>query len=202
MDTFEGGAVKFRPGPVYRCAHCGGFGVLDEINMAKNEALAVLHAVLDFRRAIDVPGYERIPLAEETRFIATMNYGYSGTREMNEALMSRFTVIQLPPIKEKPLARLLRTEFPTMKDTACDAFVQIFLDLEKKCSEAEISDKALDLRGLLDALHLMKRGLEAHRALKMGIINKSFDEYEPALILDVINLHIPGSYGRRDIFSD
>ena len=78
MDTFEGGAVKFRPGPVYRCAQCGGFGVLDEINMAKNEALAVLHAVLDFRRAIDVPGYERIPLAEETRFIATMSYGYAG----------------------------------------------------------------------------------------------------------------------------
>ena len=74
MDTFEAGQVKFRPGPVYRCAQSGGFGVLDEINMAKNEALAVLHAVLDFRRAIDVPGYERIPLAEETRFIATMNY--------------------------------------------------------------------------------------------------------------------------------
>ena len=85
MDTFEGGQVKFRPGPVYRCAQSGGFGVLDEINMAKNEALAVLHAVLDFRRAIDVPGYERIPLAEETRFIATMNYGYAGTRELNEA---------------------------------------------------------------------------------------------------------------------
>ena len=73
MDTFADGKVVFRPGPVYRCAQYGGFGVLDEINMAKNEALAVLHAVLDFRRAIDVPGYERIPLAEETRFIATMN---------------------------------------------------------------------------------------------------------------------------------
>ena len=68
MDTFADGQVVFRPGPVYRCAQCGGFGVLDEINMAKNEALAVLHAVLDFRRAIDVPGYDRIPLAEETRF--------------------------------------------------------------------------------------------------------------------------------------
>ena len=54
MDTFEGGQVKFRPGPVYRCAQSGGFGVQDEINMAKNEALAVLHAVLDIRRAIDV----------------------------------------------------------------------------------------------------------------------------------------------------
>ena len=99
MDTFADGQVVFRPGPVYRCAQCGGFGVLDEINMAKNEALAVLHAVLDFRRAIDVPGYDRIPLAEETRFIATMNYGYAGTRELNEALTSRFVVIQMPPLR-------------------------------------------------------------------------------------------------------
>ena len=38
MDTFADGRVEFRPGPVYRCAQCGGFGVLDEINMAKNEA--------------------------------------------------------------------------------------------------------------------------------------------------------------------
>ncbi len=97
MDTFAGGQVVFRPGPVYRCAQCGGFGVLDEINMAKNEALAVLHAVLDFRRAIDVPGYDRIPLAEETRFIATMNYGYAGTRELNEALTSALWSSRCPP---------------------------------------------------------------------------------------------------------
>ena len=60
MDTFENGQVTFRPGPVYLCAQHGGFGILDEINMAKNEALAVLHATLDFRRAIDVPGYDRV----------------------------------------------------------------------------------------------------------------------------------------------
>ena len=78
-DTFEGGQVKLRKGPVYRCAEEGGFGILDEINMAKNEALAVLHATLDFRRVIDVPGYERITLHPAARFIATMNYGYAGT---------------------------------------------------------------------------------------------------------------------------
>ena len=75
MDTFEGGEVRFRPGPVYLCAKHGGFGVLDEINMAKNEALAVLHATLDFRRAIDVPGYERVEVDPAARFIGTMNYG-------------------------------------------------------------------------------------------------------------------------------
>lgn len=82
-DTFRDGHVEFRPGPVYCCARNGGFGILDEINMARNEALAVLHSALDFRRAIDVPGYERVPLADDTRFIATMNHNYAGTRELN-----------------------------------------------------------------------------------------------------------------------
>ena len=132
MDTFAGGQVVFRPGPVYRCAQCGGFGVLDEINMAKNEALAVLHAVLDFRRAIDVPGYDRIPLAEETRFIATMNYGYAGTRELNEALTSRFAVVQMPTITQDNLEKLLRAQFPDLSAKYVHQFALLFLDLQKK----------------------------------------------------------------------
>ena len=53
MDTFRNGEVTFRPGPVYTAARTGGFTVLDEINMAKSEAMAVLHATLDFRKTID-----------------------------------------------------------------------------------------------------------------------------------------------------
>ena len=78
-DTFKNGQVVFRNGPIYECAKWGGFGVLDEINMAKNDSVAVLHATLDYRRIIDVPGYDKITIEDETRFIATMNYGYAGT---------------------------------------------------------------------------------------------------------------------------
>ena len=92
-DTFEDNEVRLRKGPVYQCAQYGGFGVLDEINMAKNDAVSVLHATLDYRRLIDVPGYDRICLHPAARFIGTMNYGYAGTRELNEALVSRFLVI-------------------------------------------------------------------------------------------------------------
>ena len=113
-DTFENGAVQLRKGPIYQCAETGGFGVLDEINMAKNESLAVLHATLDFRRSIDMPGYERIPLHDATRFIATMNYGYAGTRELNEALASRFVVIDMPAITTEGLIKLLKREFPSL----------------------------------------------------------------------------------------
>ena len=79
-DTFVDQEVRLRKGPVYQCASNGGFGILDEINMAKNDAVSVLHAVLDYRRLIDVPGYDKIELHPAARFIGTMNYGYAGTR--------------------------------------------------------------------------------------------------------------------------
>ena len=201
MDTFENGQVTFRPGPVYLCAKHGGFGVLDEINMAKNEALAVLHAALDFRRAIDVPGYDRVTVDPAARFIGTMNYGYAGTRELNEALTSRFVVIQMPPIAEDGLDRLLGEEFPRWKKYR-GQLVQLFLDLQKKCESAEISSKALDLRGLLDALRLIRRGVSAGTALDMGITNKAFDAYEQSLIRDVIAARIPAKLDRSRLFTD
>ena len=202
MDTFENGQVTFRPGPVYLCAKNGGFGILDEINMAKNEALAVLHATLDFRRTIDVPGYDRVEVDPAARFIGTMNYGYAGTRELNEALTSRFVVIQMPAIDADGLERLLGDEFPTLEKKYRGQFVQLFLDLQKKCESAEISSKALDLRGLLDALRLIRRGVRAGMALDMGITNKAFDSYEQDLIRDVIAGRIPAKLDRSKLFAD
>lgn len=199
-DTFENGKVVFRPGPVFQCAKYGGFGILDEINMAKNEALAVLHAALDFRRVIDVPGYERIPLHPAARFIATMNYGYAGTKELNEALTSRFVVIQMPMIIHEQLKRLLQCEFPAIKTKYAEQFAALFLELQKKCENSEISSKPLDLRGLLDAVALMERGLEAHTALDMGITNKSFDIYEQTFIRDIIHTRIPRHLEHNQLF--
>lgn len=44
-----------------------------------------------------------------TRFIATMNYGYAGTKELNEALVSRFVVIQMPMISKESLIKLIKS---------------------------------------------------------------------------------------------
>ena len=200
MDTFRGGEVTFRPGPVYTAAKTGGFTVLDEINMAKSEAMAVLHATLDFRRTIDVPGYERIELHPATRFIATMNYGYSGTKELNEALVSRFAVIQMPMIAKESLIKLIRKNSPAIREDAAEELAALFLDLQKKCENAEISSKALDLRGLLGAIDLMEKGLDIHTALDMGIANKSFDPYEQTLIRDTIQARISRKIQRKDVF--
>ena len=199
-DTFENGKVTLRKGPILECAEQGGFGVLDEINMAKNESLAVLHATLDFRRIIDVPGYSRIVLDEATRFIGTMNYGYAGTREINEALASRFMIIQMPVIAEENLKKLTKDKYPDLVDDYNDQFAKLFSDIRRKCEGGEISTKALDLRGLLASIGMMKRGLPCVQALKLGIVNKCFDTYERQLVEDMITVRFPGDLGADKIF--
>ena len=185
-DTFTGGEVRLRRGPVAQAAQEGGFCILDEINMAKNEAMAVMHSVLDYRRLIDVPGYQPIPMHPATRFIATMNYGYAGTRELNEALVSRFVVIRMPALEEGQLRRLLLADAPGASEEDVKRCVGLFLDLNEKAVNGEISTRPVDMRGMVAALRMMADGMAAKDAIALGITNKCFDEYEHQLVQDVV----------------
>ena len=199
-DTFRNNEVQLRKGSVYRCAEEGGFGVFDEINMAKNDAASVLHATLDYRRMIDVPGYERIELHPATRFIGTMNYGYAGTRELNEALVSRFLVIDMPELSEENLRKIIRHDYPGIKEAAEDAFCGLFLDLQTKAQNSEISTKALDLRGLLGSLGAVEIGLSPYQAVQMGITNKAFDIFEKEIVSDMVMTRIPEDWTKENVF--
>ena len=199
-DTFEDNEVKLRKGSIYRCAEYGGFGILDEINMAKNDAVSVLHATLDYRRSIDVPGYDKIDLHPAARFIGTMNYGYAGTKELNEALVSRFLVIDMPAQTEETLQFIFHQMFPNARENAIEQFVGLFLDLQLKALNSEISTKALDLRGLLAAMKIVDVGLSPAKAVRMGVVNKTFDVFEKEIVEDVVSTRIPSEWTREDVY--
>lgn len=200
-ETFKNGQVEFRPGSVYNVAKYGGFGVLDEINMAKADALAVLHSVTDRRRILDIPGYERLYCNEATRFIGTMNSGYAGTKELNEAFCSRFMVIQVEAMSLEDVNKHLKTVFPNANENL-KFFGTLFLDLQKKAKNAEISTKAVDFRGILDALELIEIGfVTPYEAVQAGVINKCFDEYERNIVADLVNTLIPRGWNSKDVFS-
>ena len=199
-DTFEDNKVKLRKGSIYRCAEHGGFGILDEINMAKNDAVSVLHATLDYRRSIDVPGYDKIDLHPAARFIGTMNYGYAGTKELNEALVSRFLVIDMPAQTEETMDFIFREMFPQAKKEAVEQFIGVFLDLQLKALNSEISTKALDLRGLIAAMKIVDTGLSPRKAVQMGIVNKTFDVFEKEIVEDVVSTRIPDDWTREDVY--
>ena len=96
-DTFQDSQVYLRQGPIYQCAESGGFGVLDEINTAKNESL--------------------------------------------------------------------------------------------------------DLRGLSPAVRLMHAGLEGNCALELGMVNKSFDDFERQPVKDVISARLPDRITYENVFA-
>ena len=200
-DTFSGNEVRLRKGIIYNCAEQGGFGVLDEINMAKNDAVSVLHATLDYRRSIDVPGYDKIDLHPAARFIGTMNYGYAGTKELNEALVSRFLVIDMPPQTQESLDFIFDKMFPDIRPEAREQFIGLFLDLQLKALNSEITTKALDLRGLLSAVRIVRTGLSPWQAVRMGVVNKTFDVFEKEIVEDVVNTRIPKDWTREAVYA-
>ena len=199
-DTFADNRVMLRKGPVYLCASEGAFGIFDEINMAKNDAVSVLHSSLDHRRVIDVPGYHKIELNDATRFIGTMNYGYAGTKELNEALVSRFLVVDMPAADEETLRRILSDSFESLTENALSQFSGLFLDLQLKALNGEISTKPVDLRGLISALKTIQTGLSPSLAVMMGLTNKCFDTFERDIINDVVMTRIPPDWSAEDVF--
>ena len=169
-DTFRNNEVQLRKGSVYRCAEEGGFGIFDEINMAKNDAASVLHATLDHRRMIDVPGYERIGLHPAARFIGTMNYGYAGTKELNEALVSRFLVIDMPALSEENLVRIIRHDYP------------------------DISQEALQLA---NSIKPYTQGSIFTRRTKIFMKN---DIFEREIVADMVMTRIPEEWTKEQVF--
>ncbi|WP_311376492.1 MoxR family ATPase [Anaerococcus lactolyticus] len=200
-DTLKSGSVTFREGPISLASRYGGFAVLDEINMAKNEAMAVLHSVLDYRRRIDIPGYKLINVHPATRFIATMNYGYEGTRDLNEALLSRFAIIKMPRISDSDLVNLIKTHYPDLKDRYLTDIANFFKDLKDKANAHEISDTAPDLRGIFDGLDLVREGLEFKEAMRLCLVNKIFDDYEADLIEDLLKARFPDNIYQKDLIN-
>ena len=109
-----------------------------------------------------------------------MNYGYAGTRELNEALVSRFLVIDMPPLTESTLMRILRANFPDAKEAGLRAFAGRLSRPAGEPAEQcrDLRTKPLDLRGMIGAIKTVRAPVPTPRtAVTMGITNKQSFRY-------------------------
>jgi MoxR-like ATPase len=199
-ETFRNNEVTFREGHVVRAMKNGGFFIADEVNFSRPEAVSVLYSATDFRGEVDISGYSKVIGHPAYRVIATMNYGYSGTRELNEAFADRFVVIHCGGMDEDELKDFLLKNYPTVNDYHLGIFAGVYMDLQKKAENSEISTRAVSLRGLLDALACMERGLKPLWALEIGLINKAFDPYERTVVSDTVKTRIPEKWEASEAF--
>ena len=124
----------------------------------------------------------------------------AATKELNEALVSRFLVIDMPAQTEETLGFIFHQMFPNARESAVEQFVGLFLDLQLKALNSEISTKALDLRGLLAAMKIVDVGLSPAKAVRMGVVNKTFDVFEREIVEDVVSTRIPSEWTREDVY--
>ena len=98
--------------------------LLDELTRAHPDAWNILMTVLDYGqrylRLDEADGQNTIKVADGVTFIATANIGneYTATRQLDKALMDRFTVIEMDLLTDAEELGLLKYMFPTVDSEA------------------------------------------------------------------------------------
>ena len=97
--------------------------LLDELSRAHPDAWNILMTVLDqgqrYLRLDEKDGSDTIKVADGVCFVATANIGneYTATRQLDKALMDRFTVIEMDLLNEEEEFGLLRYMFPSVDES-------------------------------------------------------------------------------------
>ena len=94
--------------------------LLDELSRAHPDAWNILMTVLDYGqrylRLDEQNGQETIKVANGVTFIATANIGneYTSTRQLDKALMDRFTIVEMDLLTQSEEYELLTYMFPNV----------------------------------------------------------------------------------------
>ena len=147
--------IIFKESYVTKAIRCGGAVVFEEINFAKPQYLAFLNSLLDDNGFVRLDNGEVVRRHPNFRFFATMNLGYFGTKELNQALYNRFNVIvELSALADEAIVKMLIARIPECKDKT-DKILGVYHKIKKK-TESEELDVVISPRNLENWARLAK----------------------------------------------
>jgi hypothetical protein len=119
FDTTKG--TVFSPSPFVKAIQTPNTViVLDEISRAHPEAHNILMSVLDqgqrYLRLDEAADSPVVKVAEGVSFIASANIGneYTATRQLDRALVDRFTIIEMDTLTQSEETKLLQMMYPSV----------------------------------------------------------------------------------------
>lgn len=168
------GTTVWQDGLLTMAIRNGHWVVMDEINAALPEILFVLHSLLDDDRKIILPEKDNEVIRPHTefRFFATMNppEEYAGTKDMNKALMSRFTaILQIDVLTDTEEMNLLMAR-GSDKDIAYK-----LVSLARRLRDHKAKDTIFyfcSTRDLVQVNELVKGGVPLLDAVLGAVVNK------------------------------
>lgn len=151
----EGEKIVFKESYVTKAIREGGAVVFEEINFAKPAHLAFLNSLLDDNGFVRLDNGEIVKRHKNFRFFATMNLGYFGTKELNQALYNRFnSIVEIAALSDEAIQRMLVSRVPECKEFT-DKLLGVYHKIKKKI-EAEELDIVISPRNLENWARLAK----------------------------------------------
>ena len=147
--------ILFKESYVTRAIRSGGAVVFEEINFAKPQYLAFLNSLLDDNGFVRLDNGEMVRRHPNFRFFATMNLGYFGTKELNQALYNRFNaVIEVAELSDESIRRMLLARVPEC-ESMIEKMLGVYHKLKKKIESEEL-DVVISPRNLENWARLAK----------------------------------------------
>lgn len=177
--TLKESTLVFEPSELVQAMEVGDFIVLDELNTVNPAVLSVLNSVLDGRRRISVPTYGLVKAHTDFRIFATMNEGYQGVVELNEATESRFAkhYLSLP----EDISGILNKCVPQAAPMSIHHCNKLYTNMKTLVERGELSDEVINIRAFVMALERTLWDMPIKKALKVVAAAPS-DEIERAAI--------------------
>ena len=122
---------------------------------AKPQYLAFLNSLLDDNGFVRLDNGDVVKRNPNFRFFATMNLGYFGTKELNQALYNRFNgIVEIAALSDEAIKRMLVTRVPECKPVV-DKILGVYHKLKKKIESEEL-DVVISPRNLENWARLAK----------------------------------------------
>ena len=131
--TLKGGEMSFVDGPLVAAMKAGGVFILNEIDAANPAVLILLNTLFDKQPLLIPETNELVTPAQTFRFVATANTAgsgddtgrFTGTNQLNQAFMDRFTILKAEYPAPDDEKALLAAKFPSLPEPVRDGMVDI-----------------------------------------------------------------------------
>lgn len=163
-----------------------------EMNAAHPSVTMVLHTAIETdQKFVDIPGYGRVDADDEFIPWGSMNPGYHGTGEVNQALKSRFIILDFG--ENESILHLLESDPETNQtdDKILKQIDRVYRDLREEVKQDRQSEDAVVFRGYKEAaIHARNPYVGLEMALIDCVANKINDPEQQQWAIDTIKKQV------------
>ena len=183
--------------------------LLDELSRAHPEAWNILMTVLDpiqrYLRLDEKDDSPTIKVADGVSFIATANIGmeYTATRVIDRAILDRFSLVEMEPLKEEDEYTLLKIKFPSIDDKLLSNLCAIVSNIRKEInSDSPRISTMISTRSTIEIAELLVDGFdleEASQLLIYPLFPNDGNDSERVFVKQLIQKYI-GDKNKKQLF--